>query len=406
MVKRRRARTLSFGALALLAALVPATIAFGTHSDFSGVVPGGVVVLQMGNGPTADQVVYGSETQNITTSRSSCTAVDDSFEDAWLLNIADGPAGSSLGEAKDQIGVQSGSDGNGENCVRTAPGETMTITLGDKFASGTVMGGFDLDVQLKFNSEIQATTVRGGLPQDTLTFTGEGLSDNGPDSEDNRRWAHIAARGKEFDTIVLTAVEGTFSIGGGKNLAEPGVFVTSSKGSQFAIGPVFDGEINCEPGTNSVRIDDPAVEDVVGVVTMHSLNLGSVWDADCSVKKPYDELVTESSLLFAPVLEESLARYTMILTLEDQPITTDADGQTTSLIMEYNDGFGGGDKTLQPCLGQPQFTDAFFEMDSTGLLPTEEFACYYGVSLTPTGDGFGTEVWNIFFEDDPGFSFR
>ncbi|HEX5723183.1 MAG TPA: hypothetical protein VFZ06_10610, partial [Acidimicrobiia bacterium] len=172
MVKRRRARVLLFGALALLAALVPATLAFGTHSDFSGVVPGGVVILEMGNSPTADKVVFGSAWQSITTSRSSCTTVDDSFDNvqlATLLNIAEGANNTSLGEAKDQIGVQSGNDGNGENCVRTGVGETMTITLGSKFASGTVMGGFDLDVQLKFNSVIGATTKRGGVIQDEFS---------------------------------------------------------------------------------------------------------------------------------------------------------------------------------------------------------------------------------------------
>jgi hypothetical protein len=74
--------------------------------------------------------------------------------------------------------------------------------------------------------------------------------------------------------------------------------------------------------------------------------------------------------------------------------------------MEYNDGFGSGDRTLKPCNGQPEFTAAFFEQDDTGLLPDGEFACYYGVSLTPTGAGVGTEVWSVFFEDDPNFSFR
>ena len=416
MVKRRRARVLLFGALALLAALVPATLAFGTHSDFSGVVPGGVVILEMGNGPTADKVVYGSgPSQSIMTSRSNCTTVDDSFEGATLLNIAEGANNTSLGEAKDQIGVQSGNDGNGENCVRTGVGETMTITLGSNFASGTVMGGFDLDVQLKFDSVIEATTKRGGVIQDEFSFTGEGLSDSGPDSEDNRRWAYIADRGKEFDTLVLTASEGTFSIGGGKNIAEPGVFVTSSRGSQFAIGAIFDGQITCND-------DETIAEDGVltsGVVTMHSEDpVGSVgWTTDNCDLKPFAEDVEDDALAFVPELTGTDARYTIEVTVKDQLVDVDEDGRIMSLQAVYN---VAGDLTfpvgaadpLQACLGQPILNDAdpgydaFWTQTNVGLLPVGEDACWYHASVDPTGSEIGTEHWGIFFEADPGFNFR
>jgi hypothetical protein len=110
------------------------------------------------------------------------------------------------------------------------------------------------------------------------------------------------------------------------------------------------------------------------------------------------------------MLPDTRARYTLLLTIDDQPITTDGGGQVTSLLMEYNDGaFGASDMPLEPCLGQPTFSSTFFEQEDTGLLPDGEFACYYNVEVTPTGavDGvvIGTEVWSIYFEDDPKFSF-
>jgi hypothetical protein len=200
------------------------------------------------------------------------------------------------------------------------------------------------------------------------------------------------------------------SLEGGADGTEDGTLDVNNNSSQFQVVKTFDGQITCDI---PVRIDDPEVEEVVGWVTMHALNLGEGWNADCIDLKNYDEEVTPSSLLFAPVLPDSQARYTLILTIEDQPIVTDGGGQVTSLLMEYNDGqFGSSDSPLLPCVGQPPdpFTDAFFEEDDTGLLPDDqEFACYYDVSVTPQyedgGVVFGTERWSIYFEDDPKFSF-
>jgi hypothetical protein len=54
---------------------------------------------------------------------------------------------------------------------------------------------------------------------------------------------------------------------------------------------------------------------------------------------------------------------------------------------------------------QPAY-DNFWKATNTGLLPTGESACWYRASVEPTSAGFGTEIWGIYFEDDPGFSFR
>jgi hypothetical protein len=285
------------------------------------------------------------------------------------------------------------------------------------------MGGFDLDIQLKFNSVIVAETYRDGVLQgDPLTFTGEGLSDNGPDSEDNRRWAYIAERGEEFDTIVLFATAGTFSIGGGKNIAEPGVFVTSSRGSQFAIGPIFDGQIGCDGTTETIAEDGMSTS---GVVTMHSEEPAGPagWTSVSCVLKPFFEDVEEDALAFVPELAGTEARYTIEVTVEDQVITVNdgvdgPPGQITSLVAVYN---ANGDLSfpteatdpLLACNAQPVLDpsdsgyNAFWTQPDTGLLPgTEEIACWYHASVDPTGSGLGTEHWGIYFEDDPGFNFR
>jgi hypothetical protein len=33
-------------------------------------------------------------------------------------------------------------------------------------------------------------------------------------------------------------------------------------------------------------------------------------------------------------------------------------------------------------------------------------ACYFSVQLLPTGGDFGTEIWGVYFEDDPIFGFK
>lgn len=437
---------------ALVAVIVPATLAAGSHGSFDGVAPGGVVLLNMGNGPSADQVRYDGMTQNITTAKNNCTAVNSSFQSASatpsdLLNIqAAGTGTASLGEAKDQIGVQSGNDGNGENCYRTDPTESMTITLGGDVGE-SMMGGFDLDIQVKFNSMVRATTYAGGsmTASQPGTFMGTGLSDNGPDSEDNFRWFYAAPKGSEFDTLVLSADTGTFSLGGGQNLAEKGLFDTSTKASQFVVGPIADGQISCGDSRNiGVAGSDPTY----ATVTMHSedLNDGGGWIiGDCELK-PYYAATQGAAFSFNPLdpigFSGTSARYTLEVTVEDQEVTTSSGGTgeppagtITSLAAKYdlNGDFDFGDATGLPhCQFTPPLAgDANYDLfwgqndpvddgvlsgsaadDDTGthLLPDGDSACWFsaGVSDIVTVDGtqYGTEHWDIYLESDPGFSFR
>jgi hypothetical protein len=322
------------------------------------------------------------------------------------------------------LGVKSADDGAGEPCGRVESDEEISVALGQE-ADGFLMQSIDVDLELKFNAVVEVSFWLNGDPVDSApsdpdraveTFDPSGGSDDGPDSADGDNYRYIFGpiEGVLFDEVRFTPTTGSLSLEGGADFTENGSLVTDDNASQFGVVRSFDGEISCGPA-NSATIDDPDIEEVVGDVTMQALNLGAGWDANCTMRKPFNEDVTlgvtgEGTLLFAPVLADTDARYTMILTLKDQPITTDANGQTTSLIMEYNNGFGGGDRTLQPCLKVPDAADFVQNVDAQNpslVLPsTAEFACYYGVSLKPTGPGVGTEVWDIFFEDDPGFSFR
>lgn len=402
MVKRRRARIL-FGALALLAAVLPAGLAAGSHDGDSTFGDPSVVLLTLGS---VDRVTWMSETQTIT-GRNNCSVT---FGGSDLLDFT--PTGGQVGFVRDGLGVKSSGDGTGEPCgrVEASDGEAISVSLGSDL-DGYLMTAIDVDLELKFNASVDVIFKHDGVTvASVLGFSGTGGSDDGPDSGDGDNYRFFArpTNGDDpvsFDEVVFDPTAGAVGLEGGADGTENGV-LASNNSSQFEVKQSF-GQITCQ---DTVTIADADVEEVVGVITMEALDLdvstAGGWDANCTLLKNYSEEVTESSLLFAPVLENSLARYTMILTIEDQPITTDGDGQTTSLVMEYNDGFGSGDRTLQPCNGQPQFTEAFFEQNDTGLLPAGEFACYYAVSLAPTGEGVGTETWSIFFEDDPNFSFR
>lgn len=403
MGKRRRARVLLFGALALLAAVLPAGLAAGSHDGDSTFGDPSVVLLTLGS---VDRVTWMSETQTIT-GRNNCSVT---FGGSDLLDF--GASGGQVGFVKDGLGVKSSGDGTGEPCgrVEASDGEEIHVSLGSDL-DGYLMTAIDVDLELKFNASVDVIFKHEGVTVATVTgFTGTGGSDDGPDSGDGDNYRFFArptagANAVSFDEVVFDPTAGAVGLEGGADGTENGTLAASGS-SQFEVKQSF-GQITCQ---DSVTISDSEVEEVVGVITMEALDLDvstpGGWDAACTELKNYSDEVTESSLLFAPVLENSLARYTMVLTIEGQLITTNADGVTTSLIMEYNDGFGSGDRTLQPCNGQPEFTAAFFEQEDTGLLPDGEFACYYGVSLTPTGAGIGTEVWDIYFEDDPGFNFR
>lgn len=156
------------------------------------------------------------------------------------------------------------------------------------------------------------------------------------------------------------------------------------------------------------------------------------WVVDGCNLKPFNSELAAAALSYVPDLPATVARYTIDITVENQPLTTTG-GMITSLIAEYDPT---GDITfpasstqpLKACNGQPILDgthyDTFWTQDTlyvlnpaTGLpvlvggspveiVPAGETACFYHATAAPTLPGFGTEYWSLIFIDDPSIGFR
>lgn len=461
-----RTRLVLLVALAALAAvIVPAGLAFGGSEDpvFG---PGEIIYLSMGNPSSQDVITFGDLEQQIPTKKNDCTWIYGAPEnintkgpDAILL--VDPINAATLGENKDHIGTKGPNDGAGEPCALAAAGaglegrnEGISVELVDP---DHFMTGFSVDVRLKFDSTIIAKTYDSESnqvgPVEGIPYSVD-AADSGSDSADNYRFTYFAAPGDEFVRVEFVAQAGAFALGGGHDSdpTMPGAFDTSSYASQFQTGREYDGDLTCQ---ESHTVGDLTLNDVEGTVTMHAMyfdpdpadevDLPLDWYiANCRLKL-FDDDVAENSLAFIPSLANTSARYTWLVTLVDQPITSGTGGVITSLQAQYNlDGdlsFGPTNDMLA-CNGQPidsptdfgqeaydnywqlddldddmgsslgiQATDGagnllFESGDPVPLLPDGETICYYSAGVTPTGvdsDGpIGTEIWKIYFGGDPG----
>lgn len=418
MTGKIQTRLALLAALAALAAVVvPATLAFGSHEGaVTNPGPAEYMFLRLG---ATDQVQFDTQTESIS-GKNNCTAT--TFAGPDLLNLA--ATGGSVGFVRDGFGVRSSGDGNGEPCGRAEAedGETLSVTLGSA-TSDYLMTAVDLDLELKFNATVTILFKHGGTTVGQVTgWTGMGGSDDGPDSGDldNFRFnSRSEGINSETNTIYFNEVEivptsGAVSLEGGADGTDPGDLVTTNNWSQFEIVKGFDGLITC--GDTETIAEDGILTS--GLLTMHSEDKGDgVWLVDTCDLKPFNADVTDDSLAFVPELEGTSARYTIEVTVENQVVTVDGDGQITSLIAEYNPegdlSFPAGTTApLAACEGQPNLEagtaayDAFWTQADVGLLPTGEVACFYSATVQPTSAGFGTELWGIYFEDDPGFSFK
>lgn len=405
----------------LIGVMVPMALAVGSHGGDP--VTGGsasVVELKLGR---QDRVTWGSETQSISTQRNDCTAV--SFgTDPQLLVVT--PFGGVLGQVRDGLGVLSPSDGAGEPCGRVefSAGEAISASLGSSL-DGYLMTAVDVDLELKFEAVVSVQFLHDGSVVHTDTFDPATGSDDGPDSGDNDNYRYFhrpGVTGEEtadqifFDEVKFTPTSGSMSLEGGADGTEAGT-LASGNGSQFEVIRTFDGEITCGD-TEDIGVQ--GTDSVYGGVTLHAMDsapLDGTWEITDCLLKPFDGDVTDTALAFVPDLDDTSARYTALITVEDQALTVDGNGQITSLIAEYEPT---GDLSfpdestapLQACDGQPNLDstddgyEAFWSQADVGLLPAGETACFYSASVTPTSAGFATESWGIYFEDDPGFSFR
>jgi hypothetical protein len=432
---------------ALTAVLVPAGLAAGSHSgsDSSGGASYVLLTLKKGSG---DQVAWvdgtGSTlaTDPISLANNNCLTVGYA---RTILEID--PIGGQLGHVKEGFGVKSASDGAGEPCgrIEADKGEGLSISLGSSL-DGNLMTAVDLDLELKFNAKIDVTFWHEGTQVgETATVEGTGDSDDGPDSSDNVRfpWRPGVSDGgggqEYFDTVVFTPVTGSFSLEGGTDAPANGALLSGNKSSQIEVVASFDGEITCGDSRN-IGIDG-SPDAASGIVTMHSMDLDretaadGEWIADDNcLLKPYNADFAADSISFVPVLAGTQARYTLEVTVPNQPITTSdgtdglIEGTITSLVAEYDPNGGLSFPAistfpLQACQVQPVLPgevgySAFWTQDSplqavdsgTGLpvdvLPPGENICFYSATASPTGIGVATEYWGILFIDDPGVKFR
>ena len=419
MTGKKRARLpILISIAALIAVIVPAGLASGSH-DGPPVIVGNTSVVLLNLGDT-DNVTWTDQTQTITTARNKCTPVTFGTSPE-LLSVT--PIGGDLGIVKDGLGIQSQGDGNSGPCgqAEAEDGEGIAIALGSTL-SGYLIQAIDVDLELKFNAEVEITYYHNGQPVDSDTFDGMG-PDDGPDSADLDNYRYNSEQegiNAFFDEVVFVALAGAFSLEAGVDGTENGLLDTSNNSSQFEIVKAFEGEITCG---ESADIGIPGVDTTYGTVTMHALNLdGAGWETTDCIMKPYNSATAEAALAFIPELENSEARYTLEVTVENQAITQDSNGTITSLLAEYNLtgdlSFPSGGTPVQRCQGQPIIDqldvdyDAFWSQNSpvqvgeVDLLPTGEIICWYLASVTPTGIDVGTEVWGFLFIDDPSVRFK
>lgn len=405
----RRGRAVALSAL-IVAILLPAGLAAGSHEgSVTAGDDGSVILLTMG---PRDRVTWEGLSQGITTSNNDCLVATFAAS-PQILEVS--AIGGQLGHVKDGFGVRGPGDGAGEPCGRVTPGQAISVKLGSA-VQGHLMTAIDVDLELKFNAAVETTFKHSGTTVATNVFNPTSGPDDGPDSKDgdNYRYFHRPMVGGQqvyFDEVVLSAESGAFSLEGGADLAsnnEPNAFGqldTSSKSSQFEVVPVFDGEITCQ---DVVVISEGG--DVSGLLKMHSMDSDG-WSVEDCLLKPYFSFATDDTIGFIPVLEGTSARYTIDVEATGQTITM-LGGVITSLEALYDpEGDPNPTRPLQACVGQPVLDGpgyaAFWTQASTGLLPAGgETACYYAVQLLPTGPGIGTELWSIYFEDDPAFGFK
>ena len=448
MLGRIRARVALLVALAALTAvIVPAGLAIGSHD--SATVAGGdpsvvLLTLKKGNGDQAAWVVDGTtvQTQSIGLANNNCLTVNFAASPDLLEVNAHGGA---LGHVKEGFGVKSASDGGGEPCgrIEASDGESLSVSLGSSL-DGYLMSAIDVDLEVKFNALVEVTFLHDDSVVDVATVPQVPGSDDGPDSSDNIRFAWrpgVDGDGggqKYFDTVLFTPIAGSFSLEGGQDAPFNGSLLAGNRSSQFEVVQTFDGQITC--GDDVGIGSEGSLVSTYGTLTLHAMDLDSTvateneWLVAECLMKLYNAEAGIDALSFNPLLEDTGARYTLEVTVPNQPIVvapgpTPPAGTITSLIAEY---WTSGSVSFPPsstlpvqaCQGAPITDDSdpdyasFWSQDSPvqvldpmtmtmiDLLPPGESFCFYSASVTPTGAGVGTEQWGFYFEDDPIVRFK
>jgi len=290
---RKRAAAAMVAALALAASAIPAALpaaAAGTVND-----PVGQLVLQTG---AVDQVAYDGAVQSLSTT-GTC---DLTSAGANLLQFQGylGSTPKKVGFRDDSIGVIESSLTSLCNKVDTisfTSTETLELKLGSdlkNFAGTPLLAtGASLDVEVRSTygskAKIQATAQLAGATVGTFQLD-QGSAECNVASNGNCQWV-IAGDGLEFDTLLLKAVKGSFSLEGGSDAGtSPTTFDLVSK-----VDAVFDCDTanSLTEGNATVTYvgnADNSVCEGFGVVL-------SAGDTQVQFKKPLD-LDPEAQFIF------------------------------------------------------------------------------------------------------------
>ena len=245
----------ALGAMALVTAVLPGTIASGTSS--ATITGGGVLRLHLDK--DADYFRYQPPTATggaaVTQTITATNCVVRQNVPPSLVTLTPTPSTAAVGLVEDGLGVKASNDGTGTPCgLVDGTGQALTLSLVN--AAGTALRGktidfAELDIEGKFDVTVLARALLGGKQVWTGTLrTGNG-SDSGPDSGDgdNYRWKIDPP---DFDQLVLTVDKstpnGSFSLEGGEDgtAPEPGGVGASLNTSDTIFQLTdFTGVIDC-----------------------------------------------------------------------------------------------------------------------------------------------------------------
>jgi hypothetical protein len=289
-------------------------------------VDGGVLAIETG---TTDRVYLDADKDGIAESTQALSGRKDCLvaTDETLLKIDGLPPrsdatdtasfiGDALGVAEKKSGTSCGTvDATGEKLVLTLNQVGLKGQIGDRLAASAY-----LDVELKQDAKIFATASTAGATQTStfelrsgstidpnvptgavvggaVVFNCTARADSGPDSTtgDNCRWPISSPSWlpggddeQDFDTLVLEARNGSFSLDGGADglvpPAPPSDF--PQRASFFELVTVADGELICGDETRTVAGSGDAPEITVRRLENSDLDGDGAPDEEC-VLIPY-----------------------------------------------------------------------------------------------------------------------
>jgi VCBS repeat-containing protein len=215
-----------------------------------GLLPGGATAptaVRLHLAPDGKKFTFGSTTQNITTSNSSCkiNSAEPLIDLSATVTSSNHTASSYPGIAGDALGVRGSSTSNGTPCAQTDSAETLKLKPGSSISSRTFIG-VRLDLEMTGNAVVKLTLSRGATSALYQLQTGTSIqsaqssegdydltvpyavssgptdmtdacaapNSSGPNSGQNDNCQWTVMPGFDFDTIVLTVTNGAVSLEG------------------------------------------------------------------------------------------------------------------------------------------------------------------------------------------------